>query len=395
MPPHPRVNPGASALPAVAYTPPGAAARGGRDLFPLHLGDTWRPPPEGCRLEDLAAARHEDLYRYAPPRGLPALVDALAERTRAATGVPVQRRNLLVTAGATAGCAAVLAALLSPGDEVLLLAPRWPLVAGQVRLLGAVPVDVPVLGVEGADSADELVARLERRAGGRTTALYLGSPSNPSGAVLHRPALEALAGWARRRGLWLIADEVFADFVYAGDGPGSALALAPERTFVLRSFSKSHGMAGNRCGWVVGPLPAMGEVAKASTQLAYAAPTGAQLAALAALGEAGDAWLDAARRQYRATGARVAARLGAAAPQGATFLFLDAAGSLAGADLAPLLRRCAARGLLLAPGPSFGPYPTHVRLCFSAAPPEVVERGAELLAELLGRGARDGPAAPS
>jgi aspartate/methionine/tyrosine aminotransferase len=400
VPQHPRVSPAAAVLPAVSYAPAPSAAAAGRALYPLHLGDTWRSPPDGCRLEDFAAARHRDLYRYAPPRGLAALVDALVERTRAATGVAVGRRNLLVTAGATAGCAAVLGALVAPGEEVLMLAPRWPLVAGMARVFGAVPVDVPALGVR---SAEELVARVEARAGERTVALYLNSPNNPSGAVLPRAAVEALVAWAGRRDLWVLADEVFGSFVYAGVGgdgsdgsegvyrgdgdgkPAGAFGLAPERTFVLGSFSKTYGMAGNRCGWVVGPLPAMAEVTKVNTQLVYAAPTAAQLAALAALGGAGDAWLAAARRQYRETGALVAARLGAPAPQGATFLFLDAAASLDGGGLPAFLRRCAARGLLLAPGPSFGPYPTHVRLCFSAAPPLVVERGAELLAGLLGR----------
>jgi N-succinyldiaminopimelate aminotransferase len=376
------VSPAALALPAVSYSIPRRAAEAGGEAFPLHLGDTWRLPPPGCRMEDLAAAGHPDLYRYAPPQGLPALVDALLERTRAETGVPVRRKNLLVTAGATAGLAAVLGTLLSPGEELLLLAPHWPLAAGLARAFGALPVQVPFHGV--ARSAEEAVALVAARATPRTAALYLSSPNNPTGEVLPRAWIEALVEWARREGLWVLSDEVFRDFVYAGEAIDT-FSLAPERTFSFRSFSKSYGMAGNRCGWVMGPLRPLGEALKMSTQLVYSAPTSAQRAALAALQGPGEAWIGEARWQYAETGRRAAGRLGLPSPQGGTFLFLDVARELNGEGLTDFLRRCATRGLLLAPGPSFGPYPTHVRLCFSAAPPETVERGVELLVGMLGR----------
>ena len=380
------MSPAAAALPAVSYAIPRRIAQGEEteaEAYPLHLGDTWRTPPPGCRMEDLAAADHPGLYRYAPPQGLPALVDALLERLRTEAGVPVQRKNLLVTAGATGGFAAVLGALLSPGEELLLLAPHWPLAAGLARAFGAVPVQVPFHGE--VRSADEAVARVAGRLTPRTAALYLSSPNNPTGEVLPRAWVEALVDWARREGLWVLSDEVFRDFIYEGEEPPCAFALAPERAFSFRSFSKAYGMAGNRCGWVAGPLHPLGEALKMSTQLVYSAPTAAQRAALAALQGPGEAWIAEARRQYAETGRRVAARLGVPAPQGGTFLFLDLAEALGGDDLAAFLRRCAARGLLLAPGPSFGPYPNHVRLCFSAAPPETVERGADLLAGMLGR----------
>lgn len=376
------MSPAAASLPAVSYSVPRRASEAGGEAFPLHLGDTWRTPPAGCRMEDLAAADHPGLYRYAPPQGLPALVDALLERTRAESGAAVQRKNLLVTAGATAGFAAVLGTLLSPGEELLLPAPHWPLAAGLARAFGAVPVQVPFHGL--ARSADEAVSLIAARTTPRTAALYLCSPNNPTGDVLPRAWIEALVEWAGREGLWVLSDEVFRDFVYEGEA-AHAFALAPERTFSFRSFSKGYGMAGNRCGWVTGPLRPLGEALKMSTQLVYSAPTAAQLAALAALQGPGEAWIAEARRQYCGTGRRVAGRLRVPAPQGATFLFLDVARELDGEDLPAFLRRCAGRGLLLAPGPGFGPYPTHLRLCFSAAPPETVERGAELLAGMLGR----------
>jgi aspartate/methionine/tyrosine aminotransferase len=142
-------------------------------------------------------------------------------------------------------------------------------------------------------------------------------------------------------------------------------------------------MAGNRCGYVVGPREVMDHVRKVSTHTFYSTPTASQVAAVRALAGPGDAWARAARDQYRATGAAAAARLGLPAPEGSTFLFFDVAPHLGERGLAGFLEACVARGLLLAPGPSFGPYPTHVRLCFTAAPPEVTLRGVEALAPLL------------
>jgi N-succinyldiaminopimelate aminotransferase len=91
------------------------------------------------------------------------------------------------------------------------------------------------------------------------------------------------------------------------------------------------------------------------------------------------------RKSYRTAGASAAQRLGVRAPAGSTFLFLDVSSELNERGLVGLLEACAERGLFLAPGPSFGPYPTHVRLCFTSAAPEIVARGVEVLASILGR----------
>src|SRR5947209_18534302 len=143
-------------------------------------------------------------------------------------------------------------------------------------------------------------------------------------------------------------------------------------------------MAGNRCGYVIGPAAAVAELRKIGLHSFYSTPTASQLAGLRALGPAGDAWVARARELYRQAGERTAARLSLPAPLGSSFLFFDVAPHLDSTGLAGFLERCVDRGLFLAPGPSFGPYPTHVRLCFPAPPPAVVERGVEALAPLLG-----------
>lgn len=358
------------------------------EVYPLHVGDTWMEPPEGCRMEDLTVTEHPGMHRYAKPRGNPELLDAVAARVTARTGVATSRDEVLVTGGATGGLGAAVGALVDPGDEVLLLAPHWPLISGIVRSFHGVPVAVPFLvpsdGSPPVDSAEAAVAAVEAHRSERTVALYISTPSNPTGGVIPRRWLEALVAWARRHDLWILADEVYEDYVYDGEHT-YCRTLDPERTFSAHSFSKALGMAGNRIGYVAGPARAMDEVRKVSTHTVYSASTAGQLAALAALEGPGEAWIERARDLYRELGYRASRRLGVPAPAGSTFLFLDVTEHLDGQGVEGLLERCVDRGLLLAPGESFGPYPTHVRLCFTSAPPEVVGRGVEVLAELLER----------
>ena len=238
--------------------------------------------------------------------------------------------------------------------------------------------------LDGKIKPAEAVALVERHRTDRTVAIYWNTPNNPTGRVIPGEVLHALVEWAAEHDLWVITDEVYEHYQFAGEHTYSR-PFDPARTFAAHSFSKAYGMAGNRCGYVVGPSTAMGELRKVATHTFYSTPTAAQLAAVAALAGPGDAWAAAARDQYRETGTWAADRLGLPPPQGSTFLFFDAAPWLDGDGLDGFLARCADRGLFLAPGPSFGPYPTHVRLCYTAAPPERVREGVEALAEMLGR----------
>ena len=193
-----------------------------------------------------------------------------------------------------------------------------------------------------------------------------------------------MARWCRQNDLWILADEVYEDYVYDGEH-AYARTVAPERTFSVHSFSKAFGMAGNRCGYVAGPAAAIKKLRKVAVHTFYSAPTAAQLAALQALDGRGDAWIADVKTQYIASGFAAADRLGIARPQGSQFLFLDVADHLDDRGLMGFLEDCVDRGLFLAPGPSFGPYPTHVRLCYTSAPPPIVEQGVAVIADLLGR----------
>jgi aspartate/methionine/tyrosine aminotransferase len=382
MPRHPHFSPAVADISGAVYSALAhRLASFPGEVYPLHVGDTWMEPPAGCRMEDLTVAEWPGMHRYAPPQGMRALLDAIVDQARRRTGVPTERENVLVATGATGGLGAVAGAIVQPGDEVLVLSPHWPLISGIVRSFNGVPVEVPFFDV--ADSPESAMEVVGDHLTERSIALYFNTPSNPTGQVIPRPIVEALVAWAQRHDLWILADEVYEDYVYEGEHTYTR-PLAPDSTFAVHSFSKAYGMAGNRCGYVIGPAAAMPELRKVGLHSFYSTPTASQIAAVKVLAGPGEAWVAQAREQYRLAGERAAARLGVPPPRGSSFLFLDVAGRLDARGLGGFLEDCVERGLFVAPGPSFGPYPTHVRLCFSAAPPDVVDRGVGVLAALLG-----------
>ena len=350
-------------------------------IFPLHVGDTWMPPFEGGRMEDLRVADIPGLHNYCDTQGVPALVDALLEKARTVNRLPCERDSILTAAGATSGLANALGAIAAPGDEVLILAPFWPLIRGIVQAFGATPVEVPFY--DRVNDREGAIEAVSERLTERTVALYVSSPSNPTGRVIPESWLQAFAEFAQRHDLWLISDEVYEDYVYRGDcvSPGR---FAPERTVSAYSFSKAYGMAGNRVGYLVGPPALMAQARKIGTHTAYAAPTAGQMAALRAL-KGGAAWVERAHRAYREVADEAAALLGQPPPQGSTFLFLDVRSQLDDRGLHGFLEDCFEDGVLVAPGGSSGEaYREWVRLCYTSVPPDQAIEAVRRLAKRLG-----------
>jgi aspartate/methionine/tyrosine aminotransferase len=346
------------------------------EVYPLHVGDTWMEPLPAARMEALTTAAHPGLHRYPPVNGIPALLSALSARHE------VEQGRILTSCGATGGLKSVAGALLAPGDEVMILAPYWPLIAGIVATSNGTPVEVPFLD----RGAGDIAGRLAQHLTDKTVALYINSPNNPTGAVLTPAELSALAAFARKHDLWIWADEIYEHYAYTADYHPVA-GFAPERTISAYSFSKAYGLAGSRCGYLIAPdVETAGQIRKSLIHAFYSAPRASQVSALAAL-TGGDAWLADAATQYRAAGELAAETLGLPAPEGGTFLFFDVADCLDARGLDGFLFDCLEENLILAPGASFGPthYATHVRLCFTSAPPDVVQRGVGKLAALMAR----------
>jgi len=339
-------------------------------------------PFVGGRMQDLSVEQHPGMHRYAPPSGRPELVEAIVDTVRQKNGLNIETDGVLVSAGATGALSAAVGMFLAPGEEVLILAPYWPLIRGIVTSFRGTAIEVPFYDrVDGPEAAVEAISE---RITERTAAIYVSTPSNPTGAVLPESWLVAIAELARRENLWVLSDEVYERIIYSGEHV-SIGQFAPERTFTSFSFSKAYGMAGNRAGCLVGPAQAVLQARKVSTHTFYSTPTASQIAAHRALLQGQD-WVENARTQYGLAGEAAAQRLGVDAPQGSTFLFLNVESHLDERGIWGFLEDCLEDGLLLAPGPSFGAdYAQFVRVCFTSAPPETIALAVDLLAKRLGR----------
>ncbi|MFO0583838.1 MAG: pyridoxal phosphate-dependent aminotransferase [Anaeromyxobacter sp.] len=386
MPRAPRTSPHAQSLSDRVYSALVERARSlPGPIFPLHVGDTYRPPPAGARAEDQRAAEHPRLHAYAPVGGEPALLEAVRRRLLARHGLSLGEGQLQIMPGATGGFATIVTALLDPGEELLLPAPFWPLIRGITTSRGARAVEVPFwtrLGEPGFDAE----AALERAITPRTAALYVNDPHNPTGRLLDADALDAIARVARRHDLWVLADGAYDELVYVERARPSWLRDdLLDRTIVTTTVSKSYALAGARVGWTFGPPVAMAAIRGVQTFLHYCAARPMQLAAARAL-EEGDAWLVEARAEYAAAGRAAAAVLGVPAPEAGTFLFVDASPWL-GPDepLDALLERCLAAGVLVTPGSACGKdFGRSIRVCYTAVPPAELAVALERLRGALG-----------
>lgn len=371
------------AMPGAIYSPFADRIHGHPGpLFPLHVGDTWRDPFVGARSQDVDAQKVARLHAYCDTRGLPALLEAVREKLRVRNGLAFEPEQVLITAGATGGLAALAGAALAPDDEMLILAPFWPLIRGIAQSFRARPVEVPFF--DRVSTCDEAVSAVAARIGPRCRVLYVSTPSNPTGRMIPGDWLEALAALARRHDLWIFSDEVYEDYAYAGEHV-SIGRFAPERTVSVHSFSKSHAMAGSRVGYLAGPEPIVANARKIATHVYYHAPVVAQHAALAAL-EHGAAWVAANREADRRVGCEVARLLGLPEPEGGTFLFLDVRERLDARGLMGLLEDCFEQGVLVAPGHACGSdYAGWIRISYTAAPAEQVVEAATRLGRVLAR----------
>ncbi len=360
--------------------------------MPFHIGDTYLAPPKAARLgyQNYPRAEAPDLYRYAPPPGKTEFIDAVLQKVIEKNGMrDATPLSIQITAGATHALSCAVRSILSPGDQILLLAPYWPLIRGISVSVGLRPIEVPFSHVLLRQQRVDIESTLESFITPESTAIYMCTPNNPDGKVYTEVELAIIAKVARRHNLWVIADEVYENFVYDGASHRSIAALdgMADRTMTVFSFSKSYGLAGLRVGYLVGPPEATVAVRKMSNHTIYSVPRALQQCALGAMSQ-GAEFLADARQRY--VGARDLAfdrvKPPCLKPEGATYLFLDLSEYCRrGEDSCiGVLETLAEAGILLAPGGGFGNlYQKWARLCFTSTPLAELEEGIERLNSVL------------
>ncbi len=255
----------------------------GVDVVGFGAGEPDFPTPATIVEAAVAACRDPKNHRYTPTAGLPELREAIADKTRRDSGLGVTSDQVVVTNGGKQAVASTFECLLDPGDEVLLLAPYWTTYPEAIMLGGGSPVVVPA-GIETGFkvTAEQLAAAATER----TKVLLFVSPSNPTGAVYSREAIEEIGTLAAERGWWVVTDEIYEHLVYGGAEHHSMPVLVPEladRCVVLNGVAKTYAMTGWRVGWMIAPRDIADAASNLQSHVTSNVNNVAQRAALAAV----------------------------------------------------------------------------------------------------------------
>ena len=366
----------------------------GEDVIVFGAGEPDFPTPDHIVEAAAAACRDVVNHHYTPVAGLPALRAAIATKTARDSAYTVEPAQVLVTNGGKQALYNTFATLLDPGDEVIVPAPYWVTYPESIRLAGGVPVVVPTDESTGYRAS---VEQLDAARTPRTKVVLFVSPSNPTGAVYDRAAVETIGEWAAANGIWVVTDEIYEHLVYGDAHFHSMPVLVPEladRCIVVNGVAKTYAMTGWRVGWMIGPH----DVIKAATNLQSHATSNvsnvAQCAAVAAL--SGDLAAVAMMREAFDRRRRTMVKMlndipGVVCPepQGAFYCFP----ALKGALNRDIRGRVAADGIELAeiildearvaivPGEAFGA-PGYARLSYALGDVDLAE-GISRIAKLL------------
>jgi aspartate/methionine/tyrosine aminotransferase len=355
----------------------------GRSIIHMEVGEPDFPTPPQVIEAATAFIRGGQVF-YTPALGIPALREAIARFYADRYGVSISPERIAVTAGSSGALLLALAALLDPGDELLLPDPGYPCNRHFVRTLEGMARAMAVGPETGYQPTAEQVAEHWTA---RSKGLLVASPANPTGTMIAPAAMAGLAACVAERGGALLVDEIYHGLTY-GSNAKTALSLSDE-VFVINSFSKYFGMTGWRLGWLVAPERFMRDIEKLAQNLFISPSAPAQHAALAAFRPETIDLLEERRAEFNARrdfllpalrqiGFRIAAE-----PQGAFYLYADSS-SLAADSQAFSRDLIEQAGVAITPGLDFGNNAPrrHVRFAYTVARDKLEEGVARIARHL-------------
>ena len=366
----------------------------GEPVIGFGAGEPDFATPDHIVQAAIAACSDPVNHRYTPAGGMPALKEAIAQKTLRDSGYEVSPDQVVITNGGKHAVYNTMQVLLDAGDEVLLPAPYWTTYPEPIGLAGAVTT---VLPTDERTGFRVTLNQLDAAKSSRTKALIFVSPSNPTGAVYPREEIEAIGRWAAENDVWIITDEIYEHLVYGDNEHHSIATVVPEiadRCIVLNGVAKTYAMTGWRVGWIIAPP----DIAKAAGTLQSHQTSNvanvAQVAAMAAVSGPLDAvhqMREAFDRRRKVMHAMLDAIDGVTCPepQGAFYAFpsfKDVLGRTIGGqtpqttlELADLLLEQAK--VAIVPGEAFGA-PGYARLSFALGDDDLGE-GVQRIADLL------------
>ena len=358
----------------------GERAAAGGDVLHLEVGQPATGAPEPV-VEAAARALREGPLHYTDADGLPALRRRIGRWYAQRYEVDVDPARVVVTTGASGACVLAFLAAFDVGDAVAVARPGYPCYRNMLTAFGTEVVDLPVDASSRfqptpaqLEAARAALAGRSDRSNDHLAGVVVASPSNPTGTVLDRAALDALAASCREGDTWLISDEIYHGITY--DEPATTALAVDDGAVVVSSFSKYFSMTGWRLGWLVVPPELVTPVERLAQNLTVAPPTLPQQAGVAAFDAVDE--LDghvaryAVNRQVLLEGLRAAGFDRIAPADGAFYLWADVSAwtddsqALCAGWLADL-------GVAVTPGIDFDPVDGHrfVRFSFAGATAEI------------------------
>jgi len=349
---------------------------GDPDVVPLWFGESDLVTPDFVRDAAAKGLQAGETF-YTWQRGIPELRSALSAYTERLYRIKCPVERLTVTTGGMQAILLTCQLLLDPGDNIVIVSPIWPNITSATKLVGGIPRYVALDRTPAGGWTLDL-QKVFDAVDGRTRAIFVNSPGNPTGWTMSTEEQAALLDFARKRGVWIMADEVYARLIYTNRPDGrqvapSFLELAgpDDPVIVLNSFSKPWAMTGWRLGWLTHPAALGDQFAKLVQINTSGVPAFLQKGAVAAL-EQGDEFVHEMVERCRAGGELVFQRLSAlpkvkiARPDAAFYAFFSVDG--VGDTLAFCKTMAKQYKVGLAPGEAFGPGGQgNIRLCFASS----------------------------
>ncbi len=331
------------------------AAKGDKLIF-LSIGEPDLPPPNVI-FDHAETQMRKGRTRYSPGEGENSILDALSRHYTKQMGRDITRNQFIYLPGTQTALYVAFTCLIEPGDEVLLLDPYYATYEAVINAPGGIPV--PVALDPDRDFHPDLAA-IEKAVTNKTRAILLNSPSNPTGAVFTRAEVKTISQIAKRHDLWIVSDEVYASLIHGEHqfvSPFMDKALE-ERTVVVSSISKSHGIPGFRSGWIAASEEFRNRALPVAETMLFGQQPFLQDAAAFALDNE-FAEIKAMKDAYYARGLalveslKASNRVKAHMPEGGMFVMVDVRPTgLSGNDFAN--RLLAEEDVVTMPGESFG-----------------------------------------
>lgn len=352
------------------------------DCIRLEVGEPNFPTPPHV-VDAATQAARDGRTRYTENPGIPELRTRIAEHFTRDTGRPTDASQVTITTGAVAALYTALMSITNPGDEVILTSPAWPNYLMQMKLLGIRPVAIPTTAE--TDYAPS-ISQLESAISGKTKAILLNTPSNPTGAVISNTTMAETVDFARQADIYVVSDEVYDRMTFENPHVSAASHDTDGRVVCIHSFSKTYAMTGWRVGYAVAPPEIAQLIINCQEPTVSCVNAPAQYGAIAALDGPQDVVLQMrdAYRERRDEVLRLLSSSGIDAhkPGGAFYIWVDITDS-GRSDMDFAMDLIDKRQVTVVPGSTFGPgNEGRIRISLATAPTDLYEGVSRLVEEI-------------